>query len=410
MPSLPTGVVTFLFSDIEGSTRLLKSLGRERYAGLLEEHARLLREAFSSAGGQVFGTEGDALFVAFGGARQAISGAIAAQRALAENDWGDRPEPKVRMGIHTGEASISEEGQYYGVSVHRAARICAAAHGGQVLISHATQALLSDEEDEEPRFILHDLGPQRLKDLEQPLRLYQLLVEGLPTRFPAPRTLNRRWRQPVRQRRVQLAALVLVLAGAGAGAAVLLTSGSSSGRAAPPTTKRHTPRSRPAGTTIAELLAPSLRQRIHAVLSPYDFFPAAPAPAGMILDGRANLDESPSSLPRVCGAVFTASYAAPGGRRMVWSTSRDCNSGGVTACHQDGYPGYSFGLPADRQAIINHRRVFFSNGNEGANAWACIRLKVNGFADVAVAGLWQNHFLTPRQAMMIVAHARPIQA
>src|SRR5262249_49869645 len=99
MPSLPTGVVTFLFSDIEGSTRLLRSLGRERYGRLLAEHARLLREAFESAGGQVFGTEGDALFVAFGGARQAIGGAIAAQRALADHDWGDVPAPKVRMGI-----------------------------------------------------------------------------------------------------------------------------------------------------------------------------------------------------------------------------------------------------------------------------------------------------------------------
>src|SRR4029077_12455966 len=108
------------------------------------------------------------------------------RRAGAWTDGGARQEPKVRMGSHTGEASISEEGQYYGVSVHRAARICAAAHGGQVLISHATQALLLDEEDEEPRFILHALGPQRLKDLEQPLRLYQLLVEGLPARFPAP--------------------------------------------------------------------------------------------------------------------------------------------------------------------------------------------------------------------------------
>src|SRR5579859_496053 len=147
MTSLPTGVVTFLFTDIEGSTRLLRSLGRDRYGSLLAEHVRLLREAFESAGGQVFGAEGDALFVVFGGARQAIAGAIAGQRALAEHDWGDRPEPRVRMGIHTGEASLSEDGQYFGVSLHRAARICAAAHGGQVLISHATQALLHRSEE-----------------------------------------------------------------------------------------------------------------------------------------------------------------------------------------------------------------------------------------------------------------------
>ena len=410
MTSLPTGVVTFLFTDIEGSTRLLRSLGRDRYGSLLAEHVRLLREAFESAGGQVFGAEGDALFVVFGGARQAIAGAIAGQRALAEHDWGDRPEPRVRMGIHTGEASLSEDGQYFGVSLHRAARICAAAHGGQVLISHATQALLHDEEDDEPRFILQDLGPQRLKDLEQPLRLYQLLVEGLPSRFPAPRTLNRRWRRSLGNRRVQVATLLLVaLAAGGAAAAVALSGGSSSPGAAPPPPVggRHhrTPSSR---TTLVSLLQPAVRQRIRAVMSPYDFFPVWPPPAGMVLDGKANLDEFPSDLPRVCGPVFTASYAAPGGKRMVWSTSRDCNSGGFTSCHPDGYPGYAFGLPVNRRAIINGRRVFFSNGNEGDNVWACIRLRVNGFDDVAVAGMWENHFLKPRQAMELVAHARHI--
>ena len=412
MPALPTGVVTFLFTDIEGSTRLLRSLGRSRYGALLEEHTRLLREAFSSTDGVVFGTEGDALFVAFGSASEAIGGAIAAQRALAEHEWGPEPEPRVRMGIHTGEASLSAEGQYYGVALHRAARICAAAHGGQVLISHATQALLLDEEDDKPRFILQDLGPQRLKDLEQPLRLYQLHVEGLPTQFPAPRTLSGRWRRPLRDRRVQLAALVLALAAGGGVAGAILAGGSSSKGAVPPVrTNIRTPHRFPgAGPTLAGLLQPAFRRRVHAVMSPYDFFPLARLPAGMILDGRPNLDESPSSLPRVCGPVFTAAYAAPGGKRMVWSTSRDCNSGGVTACHPDGYPGYAFGLPVNRRAIINHRRVFFSNGNEGDNVWACIRLRVNGFDDVAVAGMWENHFLTPRRAMEIVGHARRIGA
>jgi hypothetical protein len=145
-------------------------------------------------------------------------------------------------------------------------------------------------------------------------------------------------------------------------------------------------------------------------MSPYDFFPIGPAPAGMILDGKPNLDESPSSLPRVCGPVFTAGYAAAGGHRMVWSTSRDCNSGGVTTCHPDGYPGYSFGLPANLHAFINGRRVFFSNGNEGDNVWACIRIRVNGFPDVAVAGMWENHFLPPRRAMDMVAFAQPLRA
>src|SRR5579859_2487025 len=229
MSSLPTGVVTFLFSDIEGSTRLLRSLGRERYGVLLAEHNRLLREAFSGAGGSVFGTEGDALFVAFGSASEAIAGAISGQRALAEHDWGEDTAPRVRMGIHTGETSLSEEGQYYGVALHRAARICAAAHGGQVLISHSTQALLLDEEDDRPRFVLQDLGPQRLKDLEQPLRLYQLLIEGLPGSFPAPRTLNRRWQRAPRNRRaVVVAAALLALGVVAAVLAVVLTGGSPS--------------------------------------------------------------------------------------------------------------------------------------------------------------------------------------
>ena len=401
MSSLPTGVVTFLFSDIEGSTRLLRSLGRERYGALLAEHNRLLRDAFSMAGGSVFGTEGDALFVAFGSASEAIAGAIAAQRALAEHDWGEGPEPRVRMGIHTGEASLSAEGQYYGVALHRAARICAAAHGGQVLISHATQALLLDEEDDKPRFVLQDLGPQRLKDLEQPLRLYQLLVEGLPGSFPAPRTLRR---SPLRDRRVLAAAAVVVLAVVGAVLGIVLTGGSSSPGATPP--RKHP--ARPAASTLATLLQPQFRLRVHAVMSPYDFFPVAAMPAGMVLNGAPNLQQFPNSLPRVCGPLFTASYAAPGGKQLVWSTSRDCDSGGVTKCHTDGYPGYAFGLPVNRMATINGRRVFFSSGNDGDNVWACIPLKVNGFDDVAVAGMWEDHFLSPQQAMNVVAHARQI--
>src|SRR5581483_8513487 len=227
------------------------------------------------------------------------------------------------MGIHTGEASLSGEGQYYGVALHRAARICGAAHGGQVLISHATQALLLDEEDDRPRFVL--------KDLEQPLRLYQLLVEGLPASFPAPRTLNRR--SPLRDRRVQIAAAAAVALGVvGAVLGVVLTGGSSSHHATPPRTHGVGQKA----ATLATLLQPQFRRRVHAVMSPYDFFPIAAAPAGMVLDGTPHLDEFPSSLPRVCGPLFTASYAAPGGKQLVWSTSRDCDSGGVTKCHTDG--------------------------------------------------------------------------
>ena len=408
MSALPTGVVTFLFSDIEGSTTLLRSLGRERYGEVLEEHTRLLRDAFSSAGGQVFGTEGDAVFAAFGSASAAIDGAAAGQRALSEHDWGDVPEPKVRMGIHTGEASLSGEGRYVGVAVHRAARICAAAHGGQVLISHTTRDLLMDEEGEKPRYIMSDLGPQRLKDLEQPLRLYQLLVEGLPERFPAPRTLKRR-RGPIAL--VLAGVAVLLAAGIAAGVLIAGGGGASGHTTGQRTNPRTTPRRpRDPASRLAALLGSSTAQRVHAVMSPYDYFPVGVIPAGTILDGQAKLDEHPSSLPLVCGPVFTANFAAPGGKRMSWSTSRDCSSGGVTACHEDGYPGYGFGMTADRQAVINGRRVFYSTGNHGSNAWACIPLRVNGFADVAVVGMWESNFLTPRRAMILVAHARPLSA
>jgi len=403
MASLPTGVVTFLFSDIEGSTKLLRSLGRERYGEVLETHTRLLREAFASAGGQVFGTEGDALFVAFGGASEAIDGATAAQKALSEHDWGDTPEPKVRMGIHTGEASLSPNGQYVGVAVHRAARICAAAHGGQVLISHTTRDLLMDEEGEKPRFIMNDLGPQRLKDLEQPLRLYQLLVEGLPDRFPAPRTLGRR---RDRRRLVVAIAAMVALAVVGIVAGVLIAGGASSKKTVPPVSTGNRRGGTPA--TLARLLGATTARRFHAVMSPYDYLPAGEVVPGLVLDGTAKIDEEPSSLPRVCGPLFTAGFVAPGDKRIVWSTSRDCNSQGVTTCHPDGYPGYAFGLPADKRAVINGRRVFYSSGNDGSNAWACIPLKVNGFADVAVVGIWESNFMTPRRAMLVVAHARHV--
>jgi hypothetical protein len=231
-----------------------------------------------------------------------------------------------------------------------------------------------------------------------------LLVEGLPERFPAPRTLKRR-----RGRIALVLAVVAVLVTVGIVAGVLLAGGggSSDHGAAPPTNPRrpHSPASR-----LAALLGSSTAQRVHAVMSPYDYFPVGVIPAGTILDGQAKLDEHPSSLPLVCGPVFTANFAAPGGKRLAWSTSRDCSSGGVTACHEDGYPGYGFGMAADRQAVINGRRVFYSTGNHGSNAWACIPLRVNGFADVAVVGMWESNFLTPRRAMILVAHARPLSA
>ena len=130
--SLPSGTVTMLFTDIEGSTRLLKQLG-ERYGELLAEHRRLLREAFAGHGGREMDTQGDAFFVAFARARNAVEAAAEAQRALAAHAWPDGVECRVRMGLHTGEPSVGDEG-YHGIGLHRGARIAAAAHGGQILL------------------------------------------------------------------------------------------------------------------------------------------------------------------------------------------------------------------------------------------------------------------------------------
>jgi predicted ATPase/class 3 adenylate cyclase len=180
----PSGTVTLLFSDIEGSTRLLQRSG-DAYAGLLAEHRRVLREAFEQYGGYVLDSEGDAFFVAFSSANDAASAAAEAQRALAEHEWPGEHEIRVRMGLHTGEPR-PVDGRYVGLDVHHAARVMAAGHGGQVLVSESTRALLDE------RIRVRDLGSHRLKDLSGTQRLFQLDVEGLPTEFPPLKTLDNR--------------------------------------------------------------------------------------------------------------------------------------------------------------------------------------------------------------------------
>src|SRR6266508_417786 len=140
---LPTGTVTFLFTDVEGSTALLKQL-RDRYGEAMSEHQRILRAAFDEAGGREVDTQGDSFFVAFRRAKDAVAAAVTAQRALAEHRWPDGADLRVRMGIHTGEPAVGEE-RYLGLAVHRAARIGAAGHGGQILLSQATRELLRDD-------------------------------------------------------------------------------------------------------------------------------------------------------------------------------------------------------------------------------------------------------------------------
>jgi DNA-binding NarL/FixJ family response regulator/class 3 adenylate cyclase len=173
MSTSTSGTFTFLISDIEGSTQLARRLG-DGWGDVLADHHRLLRSAFEQAGGEGIGTQGDAFFVAFRRPKDAALAALAGQRSLAVHDWPEGVAVRVRMGIHTGEGSISG-GEYHGVAIHRAARICASCNGGEILLSQVTSALLEDEERESSAFVLVDLGEQQLKDFERPLRVFRLL-------------------------------------------------------------------------------------------------------------------------------------------------------------------------------------------------------------------------------------------
>jgi predicted ATPase/class 3 adenylate cyclase len=184
--SLPTGTVTFLFTDIEGSTRLLHHL-RDRYVPLLEEHHSLMRAAFEPRGGREVDTQGDAFFVAFARAADAVAAAVAAQRAFLAHSWPEGVTVRVRMGMLTGEPTLASTG-YVGVDVHRAARIAATGYGGQILLSQTTCELVGLELP--PETSLRDLGFHHLKDLLQPERIYQVVHPELPSDFPPLKSLD----------------------------------------------------------------------------------------------------------------------------------------------------------------------------------------------------------------------------
>src|SRR5215470_12699438 len=186
MGELPTGTVTMLFSDIEGSTALLTGLG-DRYGEALSAQRALLRAAFSACGGREMGTEGDSFFVVFGSARDAVRCCVAAQRSLSAHDWPGGVAVRVRMGLHSGEPTRHEDG-YIGVDVHRAARIAATAHGGQVVLSEATRLLVGSRLPSDVS--VRDLGFHRLKDIEAPERVYQLVAAGLPEQLPPLKSLG----------------------------------------------------------------------------------------------------------------------------------------------------------------------------------------------------------------------------
>src|SRR5512132_3014926 len=167
MSGLPSGTVTFLFTDIEGSTRLLRRLG-DGYAEVLGRHDRLIRAACAGHAGREGNTQGDAFFVAFARARDAVAAAVQVQRALAAEPWPEGAGVRVRMGLHTGEP-VMAAANYVGLAINRAARICALGHGGQILVSSATRELLED--DLSPGLSFRDLGERWLKDFDRPEHL-----------------------------------------------------------------------------------------------------------------------------------------------------------------------------------------------------------------------------------------------
>jgi class 3 adenylate cyclase len=192
--TVPHGTVTLLFTDIEGSTQLLHQLGKQ-YSQALAEHRELLRAAFAAHSGYEVDTQGDAFFVVFARAADAVAAAAAAQQALQGHTWPEGHRLRVRMALHTGEPTLTRNGSaadapaaYVGVDVHRAARIMAAGHGGQVLLSRATQELAQDELP--PDVTLQDLGEHRLKDLTRTEHLFQLLIHGLFREFAPLKTLS----------------------------------------------------------------------------------------------------------------------------------------------------------------------------------------------------------------------------
>lgn len=204
MSELPHGTVTLLFTDVEGSTQLQHRLGGDGYQEVVAEHRRLLEDAFANHAGVVVDRQTESFFVAFGRARDAVQAAADAQQLLARHTWPAGTQVRVRMGIHSGDPEVAGD-RYVGLAVSRAARICASAHGGQVLLSSSARALLSDHD----RNDLRTLGAYRLKDFDQPEPISQLVVDGLPAQFPPLRTESA---FPRRRRSVLLGAAVLLAA------------------------------------------------------------------------------------------------------------------------------------------------------------------------------------------------------
>ncbi len=186
-PELPAGTVTFLSTDVEASTELLQRVGDSAFAEMLAEHHALLATVVAEANGRQVGTQGDSFLAVFARASDAVAAAITVQSAIARHPWPAGTTPRLRMGLHTGEPVVVR-GEYAGLDVHRAARICAAGHGGQILLSQATSSLVV--ENLPPGACLRDLGSHRLPDLQEPTRIFQVLHPDLPSEFPRLKSLD----------------------------------------------------------------------------------------------------------------------------------------------------------------------------------------------------------------------------
>jgi YVTN family beta-propeller protein len=321
MSELHRGTVTFLFTDIEGSTRLLQRLGGE-YAEVLSEQQRILRAAFAAHGGYEVDSQGDSFFVSFQTAKEAVAAAVDGQRDLAAQAWPDDVQVKVRMGLHTGEPRVGGE-RYVGIDVHQAARIGAAGHGGQVLLSSTTRELAG--RDLPPGVAIRDLGERRLKDLEQPQRLYQLVIEGLPGEFGPLRTLDVELK---RKRRRIYAGGALIGVVAAAVAIPVFALGQGSG----PSTVQVTPNS------VAVI--DSQTNRVSGDI------PVGARPAGVVAGSGsvwvANLDDQSVSRVNPSTSLETrnisdrgisgALAASPG---AIWATTWDQGGGMMTATKID---------------------------------------------------------------------------
>jgi class 3 adenylate cyclase len=178
---------TFLFTDIEGSTALVRRLGEDLYTQLLADHNSLIRSGLAAHDGREVDAQGDAFFAVFSSPRACVAAVMEMQRALAAHAWPAGERVRVRMGVHTGEAAKTATG-LVGLDVHRAARVAAAGYGGQVLLSETAAALVRDSLP--PGVALTDLGVHRLKDLGRPERIFQLQAAGLQAEFPPLRSLG----------------------------------------------------------------------------------------------------------------------------------------------------------------------------------------------------------------------------